>query len=33
MTNLNKLHADSLELRKLINKLLDRSAETKQKAA
>lgn len=33
MSNLNKMHADSLQLRRLINNLLERSAETKQKAA
>jgi|GEM_PF-3915598 len=33
MSNLTKMHADSKELRKLINNLLERSAATKQKAA
>ncbi len=33
MTNLAKMHADSIQLRKLINNLLERSALTEQKAA
>lgn len=33
MSALTKLHADSIQLRKLINNLLERSAATKQKVA
>ncbi len=33
MSSLSRLHHDSMELRKLINNLLDRSAGSQQKAA
>lgn len=33
MSSLARLHSDSLELTRLINKLMERSAATKQKAA